>query len=209
MARWFFHVGGAAGTVAKTISAYDMAVSDGLYGPTEHYVSRQRLTAMLEHEYAELTARLGAARGERTAFFAFADTVATRSYRHPGGGRGWLGMRFQARPGAPPSEVLIHANLFDGSAVGQQEALGVLGVNLIHGAYFHHRAPEALIGALLDEVGRGRVEIDMIRFAGPAFGGVDNRLMSLQLVEQELTDAAMFTAAPVWGGGGGGSPSNK
>ncbi len=105
VARWFFHVGGAAGTVAKTISAYDMAVSDGLYGPTEHYVSRQRLTAMLEHEYAELTARLGAARGERTAFFAFADTVATRSYRHPGGGRGWLGVRFQARPGAPPSEV--------------------------------------------------------------------------------------------------------
>ena len=195
VARWFFHVGGAAGTVAKTISAYDMAVSDGLYGPTEHYVSRQRLTAMLEHEYAELIARLGAARGERTAFFAFADTVATRSYRHPGGGRGWLGVRFQARPGAPPSEVLIHANLFDGSAVGQQEALGVLGVNLIHGAYFHHREPEALIGALLDEVGRARVEIDMIRFAGPAFGGVDNRLMSLQLVEQRLTDAAMFTAA--------------
>lgn len=148
---------------------------------------------MLEHEYAELIARLGTARGERTAFFAFADTVATRSYRHPGGGRGWLGMRFQARPGAPPSEVLIHANLFDGSAVGQQEALGVLGVNLIHGAYFHHREPETLIGALLDEVGRARVEIDMIRFAGPAFAGVDNRLMSLQLVEQKLTDAAMFT----------------
>ncbi len=121
--------------------------------------------------------------------------MATRSYRHPGGGRGWLGVRFQARPGAPPSEVLIHANLFDGSAVGQQEALGVLGVNLIHGAYFHHREPEALIGALLDEVGRARVEIDMIRFAGPAFAGVDNRVMSLQLVEQKLTDAAMFTAA--------------
>ncbi len=195
VARWFFHVGGAAGTVAKTISAYDMAVSDGFYGPAEHYVSRQRLTAMLDHEYAELLARLGSARGERTAFFAFADTVATQSYQHPGKGHGWLGVRFEAAPREEPSEVLIHASLFDSTAVLQQEALGILGVNVIHGAYFHHRKPLALIGSLLDDLTRTRVEIDMIRVAGPAFAGVDNRLMSLQLVEQRLTDAAMFTAA--------------
>lgn len=195
VARWFFHVGGAAGTVAKTISAYDMAVSDGLYGQAAHYVSRQRLTAMLEHEYTELVARLSASRGARTAFFAFADTVATSSYRHPGPGRGWLGIRFQARPGEGPSELMVHAQLFDTSAVGQQEALGILGVNLIHGAYFHHAEPAALIGALLDDLSSLRAEIDMIRFSGPAFAGVDNRLMSLQLVEQKLTPAAMFTAA--------------
>ena len=195
VARWFFHVGRAAGTVAKTISAYDMAVSDGLYGPADRYVSRQRLTAMLEHEYAELLARLGAARGGETAFFAFADTVATTGYRRHGKGRGWLGVRFQAVPGQAPSDLLLHAALFDASATQQQEALGILGVNLIHGACFHHADPAALVGSLLDELSRARVEIDMIHFAGPAFAGVDNRLMSLQLVEQELTDAAMFTAA--------------
>src|SRR5262249_24672344 len=125
-ARWFFQVGGAAGTIAKTISAYDMAVSDGLYGSAAHYVSRQRLSAMLEHEYAELVARLGAARGERTGFFAFADTVATASYRHPGSGRGWLGIRFQSAPGAPPSELVVHATL-------------------LHPTPFPHQPPPALL----------------------------------------------------------------
>src|SRR5579864_282091 len=98
VARWFFSVGGAAGTVAKTISAYDMAVSDALYGPTQRYVSRQRLEAMLEHEFAGVLTLLGPGRGDAKRFFAFADTVATRNYRNPGNGRGWLGVRFQARP---------------------------------------------------------------------------------------------------------------
>jgi hypothetical protein len=195
VARWFFLVGGAAGTVAKSISAYDMAVSDAMYGPATRYVSRQRLQAMLEHEFAQLLERLGPAKGEATAFFAFADTVATRSYSHHEDGRGWVGVRFQTRPHEAPSDVIVHVNLKDTSATRQLEALGVLGVNLIHGAYFRHGEPEALIGSLMDELSRERIDVDMIKLEGPAFGGVDNRLMSLQLVEQGLTDAAMFTAA--------------
>jgi hypothetical protein len=195
VARWFFLVGGAAGTVAKSTSAYDMAVSDAIYGPTKRYVSRERLQAMLEHEFAQVLDRLGSARGDTTAFFAFADTVATRSYSHHEDGRGWAGIRFQARPREAPSDIIVHVNLKDTSATRQQEALGVLGVNLIHGAFFRHGDPAALIGSLMDELSRERIEVDMIKLAGPAFDGVDNRLMSLQLVEQGLTDAAMFTAA--------------
>jgi hypothetical protein len=138
VARWFFSVGGAAGTVAKTISAYDMAVSDSLYGPAKRYVSRQRLEAMLEQEFSELLDRLGPARGDSKRFFTFANTVATRSYGHPGNGRGWLGVRFQSRPHEQPSSIIIHAHLFESTAARQQEALGVLGVNLIHGAFMHH-----------------------------------------------------------------------
>ena len=195
VARWFFLVGGAAGTVAKSTSAYDMAVSDAIYGPTKRYVSRERLQAMLEHEFAQVLDRLGPARGDTTAFFAFADTVATRSYSHHEDGRGWAGVRFQTRPRETPSDIIVHVNLKDTSATRQQDALGVLGVNLIHGAFFSHGDPAALIGSLMDELSRERIEVDMIKLAGPAFGGVDNRLMSLQLVEQGLTDAAMFTAA--------------
>src|SRR6266704_5765975 len=195
VARWFFLVGGAAGTIAKSVSAYDMAVSDAMYGSAQRYVSRQRLQAMLEHEFSQLLERLGSAKGDGTAFFAFADTVATRSYTHQGDGRGWLGVRLQTRPREVPSDLIVHVNLKDTTATRQQEALGVLGVNLIHGAYYRHAEPDGLIGSLMDELSRERVDVDMIRFSGPAFDGVDNRLMSLQLVEQGLTDAAMFTAA--------------
>ena len=195
VARWFFRVGGAAGTVAKTISAYDMAVSDALYGSGERYVSRRRLEAMLEREFAELIQSLGAKRGEGTAFFAFANTVAARSHRNEADGRGWTGIRFQAQPREEPSEIIVHANLFDRTAVDQQEALGILGVNLVYGARFSVGDPPALIGLLMDELSRERIEVDLIKFSGPAFAAVDNRLMSLQLVEQGLTDGAMFTAA--------------
>ena len=195
VARWFFSVGGAAGTVAKTISAYDMAVSDALYGSTPRYVSRERLEAMLEHEFVELRHGLEPGRGDAKTFFAFADTVTTGSYRHPGPGRGWLGVRFQTRPHEEPSEVIVHAHLRDRTAVRQQEALGVLGVNLIHAAFYRRQDPADLIAGLLDELSRERVEIDMIKLSGPAFAGIDNRLMSLQLVERALTDAAMFTAS--------------
>ncbi|MGH7847836.1 MAG: TonB-dependent receptor [Candidatus Binatia bacterium] len=194
VARWFFYVGGAAGTVAKTISAYDMAVSDAVYGPAQQYVSRKRLEAMLDYEFGLLLERLGARRGDTTTFFAFADTVAIRSYHHPEKGRGWMGIRFQSQPREKPSEIIVHVHLFDSTAVRQQEALGVLGVNLIYAA-FYRRNPAALIGSLMDELSRERVELDMIKLSGPAFAGVDNRLMSLQLVEQNLTDAAMFTAS--------------
>ena len=195
VARWFFAVGGAAGTVAKSISAYDMAVSDSFYGPAQRYVSRQRLEAMLGSEFDQLVLRLGPARGGTTKFFAFADTVAARSHANPRNGRGWIGIRFQAHPLDGPSDVIVHVHLLDSTAVGQQEALGVLGVNLVHAAAFHHDEPAVLVGCLMDELSRQRIEIDMIKLSGPAFAAVDNRLMSLQLVEQNLTDAAMFTAA--------------
>ncbi len=194
VARWFFHVGGAAGTVAKTISAYDMGVSDALYGPTERYVSRQRLEAMLEHEFAQLVATIGSGRGDRTAFFAFADTVATRSHRHPSNGRGWVGIRFQPEPRQDSSEIIVHAHLVDSSGAREQEALGSLGVNLVYGAFHHYREPVALIRSLMDDLSRERVEVDMIKLSGPAFAGLDHRLVTLDLVEQGLTDAAMFTA---------------
>lgn len=195
VARWFFRVGGAAGTVAKSLSAYDMEMSDAIYGRAPRYVSRQRLQAMLEHEFGQLRDRLDGSRGATTAFFAFADTVATRSYTQQEDGRGWIGVRFQHRPREAPSDILVHARLRDVTAMHQQEALGVLGVNLIYGAYHRHAAPATLIASLMDELSRGRVEVDMIKFSGPAFADVDNRLMSLQLVEQELTETAMFTAA--------------
>jgi hypothetical protein len=194
VARWFFSVGGAAGTVAKTISAYDMAVSDSLYGPAKRYVSRQRLEAMLEQEFSLLLDRLGPTRGDSKRFFAFANTVATRSYGHPGNGRGWLGVQFQSRPQEEPSNIIIHAHLLESTAARQQEALGVLGVNLIHGALMHHGSTVDLIDSLMEDLSRERIEVDMMKLAGPAFAGVDNRLLSLQLVERGLTDAAMFIA---------------
>jgi len=190
VARWFFRVGGAAGTVAKTISAYDMSVSDAIYGPTERYVSRGRLKAMLDYEYDLLLERLDAKRGGGTAFFTFADTVTTRRE----GGHGWLGIKFQDQPGADPSEIYIHLRMLDKESYRQQEALGVIGVNLIFGSFYSHREPDALIRSLLNSLTWERVEVDMIRFAGPAFAGVDNRLMALELVKGDLTEAAMFTA---------------
>lgn len=194
VARWFFRVGGAAGTVAKTISAYDMAVSDAIYGPADRYVSRQRLQAMLQYEYDLLLQRLDAKRGADTAFFVFADTVATHSFSRQEEGHGWLGIRFQTAPRQPPSEIVLHVRMLEKENFRQQEALGIMGVNLIHGAFYLHRDPEALIGALLDNLTWERVEVDMIRFHGPAFAQVDNRLMALLLVKQGLTEAAMFTA---------------
>ncbi len=190
--RWFFHVGGAAGTVAKTISAYDMAVSDAIYGPAGRYVSRQRLVAMLDHEWTLLLERLDAKRAERTRCFVFADTVATKSHTRQEDGHGWLGIRFQTEPRGPASEIIIHARMWDMENVRQQEALGILGVNLIYGAFYSAEAPEALIGSLMDQLTRDRMEVDMLKLSGPAFPGVDNRLMSLQLVQQRLTNAAMF-----------------
>src|SRR6266850_4718842 len=184
VARWFFRAGGAAGTVAKTMSAYDMAVSDAIYGPTDRYVSRQRLRAMLDYEYELLLERLKEKRGAKTAFFVFATTVATKR----DGGNGWLGIRFQAEPGAEASEILIHVRMLDKENVRQQEALGIIGVNLLHGTFYHHDEPQALIRSLLDSLTWERVEVDMVRFSGPAFAGLDNRLMALHLVKEGLTE---------------------
>jgi len=195
VARWFFHAGKAASTIALTVSAYDMAISDGIYGQTQHYVSRQRLEAMLDHEFKRLVERLDQTRGERTAFFAFADTSATQAHPQRPAGHSWLGVRFQTEPRGEPSQIILHVEMLDPVTVSQQEALGLVGVNLIYGAFYSADDPTHLIASLMDDLSRRRVEIDMIKFSGPAFAQVDNRLMSLQLVEQGLTDAAMFTAA--------------
>src|SRR5258708_3968101 len=194
VARWFFHVGGAAVTVGKTISAYDMGVSDAMYGPSERYVSRKRLASMLDYEFNLLLERLNANRGDKCNFFAFANTVATHSFTRHEEGHGWLGIRFQTECRGAPSEIIIHTRLLDRENVREQEALGMIGVNLIYGAFNYYKQPEILIKSLMDELTRDRIELDMIRFSGPAFAGLDNRLMSLQLVQQGLTDAAMFTA---------------
>src|SRR6266704_4060171 len=193
VARRFFRVGGAAGTVAKTMSAYDMTFSDAIYGPADRYVSRVRLQTMLDHEYNLLIERLDAKFGAEKTFFVFADTVAARSFKQRSESHGWLGMRFQSEPRAQPSQIIIHVRLLDQTNVEQQEALGVIGVNLLYGA-FYHRRPEKLISSLHENLPSGRIEVDMIKFSGPVFQSVDNRLMSLQLVSQGLTDAVMFKA---------------
>lgn len=194
VARWFFQVGGAAGTVAKTISAYDMAISDAIYGPSDRYVSRQRLRAMLTYEYDLLRERLDPKRGANTAFFSFANTVAAHSYTHQRVGSGWMGIRFQHAPRAEPSEIIMHVNLLDAENVREQQAIGILGVNLVYGAFYQHEDPPLLIASLMDDLVRERVEIDMIRFSGPCFAGVENRLMSLQLVQQGFAEVALFGA---------------
>jgi hypothetical protein len=194
VARWFFHVGGAAGTVAESLSAYDKEVSDARYGQSGRYVSRERLGAMLLHEYDRLVTKLAGSRGDRSAFFVFADTLATRSYSRREEGEGWLGVRFQSEPGAEPSAVVLHVHLLDRVPSREQEAIGILGVNLLHGAFYQHVDPAALISSLMDDLSPERIEIDVIGFSGPAFAGLDERLMSLQLVEQGFTEAAMFSA---------------
>src|SRR5947207_7373049 len=193
VARRFFRIGGAAGTVAKTMSAYDMTFSDAIYGPANRYVSRVRLQTMLDHEYDLLIERLDAKFGAEKTFFVFADTVAARSFKQRSESHGWLGMRFQSEPRSQPSQIIIHVRLLDQTNVEQQEALGVIGVNLLYGA-FYHRQPEKLISSLHENLGSGRIEVDMIKFSGPVFQSVDNRLMSLQLVSQGLTNAVMFKA---------------
>jgi hypothetical protein len=196
VARWFFRVGGAAGTIAKTMSAYDMTISDAIYGAAERYVTRQRLHSMLDHEYQLLEERLKEKRGGTTKFFVFADTVKARGYKQVAAeeSHGWLGVRFQIEPLAPPSEIIIHVRMLDAENVPQQEALGVIGVNLIYAALYLHHDQRTFIHSLMDNLAKDRVEVDMIKFSGPAFQKVDNRLMTLELVQQGLANAAMFTA---------------
>ena len=193
VARRFFHVGGASGTIAKTMSAYDMTFSDAIYGPTDRYVSRRRLQTMLDREYDLLIERLERKLGGEKTFFVFADTVAARNFKEHNESHGWLGVRFQNQPSGEPSQIIIHVRMLDEANVDQQEALGVIGVNLLHGAFYQPQ-PERLISSLQENLAAGRIQVDLIKFSGPAFAAIDNRLMSLQLVSQGLTDAVMFTA---------------
>ena len=199
-ARYFFRAGGAAGTVAKTMSAYDMTFSDAIYGraPGGRYVSRARLGRMLDHEFSLLIERLEGRRESETTFFAYAATVAAQGFKHRQECHGWLGVRLQLVPGGPPNDIVLHVRMLDQDARAQQEALGVLGVNLIYGAFHHAGSPEKLIESLADDLSGGasagsdRIEIDMIEFSGPAFAGCENRLLNLHLIRSWLTRAIMF-----------------
>lgn len=194
VSRWFFRVGGAAGTIAKAMSAYDMTFSDAIYGTCDRYVSRQRLDTMLNHEFGLLVERLNTKRGANTRFFAYADTCATRSFTRKQDGDAWLGIRFQTKPQTDPSNIVVHCRLRDEEAVLQQEALGILGVNLVHAAHHLHQGVQQLLLALMDGLSKKRLEIDMVEFSGPAFDRVDNRLVALMIVENGLCDSAMFLA---------------
>src|SRR4051794_5031383 len=194
VARWFFRAGGAAGTVAKSMSAYDMAVSDAIYGKSDRYVSMGRLQAMLDREFQLNIHRLGAERGDETAFCAFADTVVARSFRGGNECHGWMGVKFQSHPRDEPSQIVVHVRMLDNEAQQQQEALGVVGVNLLHAAFFQHHEPERIVESLLDQLTTGRIEIDMIQMSGIEFRSVDNRVLALKLVQLGLSGVAMFGA---------------
>ncbi len=192
VARWFFKVGGAAGSISKSMSAYDMAVSDAIYGRCKRYVSRERLQNMLDHEHRLNLERLRLSRGDSTAFFAFADTVAALNYEGTNECHGWMGVKFQTHPRDDDSQIIIHVRMLDHENGLQQEVLGIVGVNLLYGAFFLHHKPELLLESLLDNLTTERVEIDMIEFSGIEFRHVDNRVMSLRLVQLGLSSAAMF-----------------
>src|SRR5688572_6452482 len=195
-AAWFFKVGGASGTIAKTISAYDMTMSDAIYGASPRYVSRERLTAMLAHEYGILTERLGPKRGATTTFFAYCNTVRARAYSDKGGAdcHGWLGIRLQTKPLGEPNDILLHVRMMDDTNLEQQRSLGIVGVNLIYAALYYRDDLKLFIESLTDDLRHGGMEVDMIKFSGPDFAAIDNREVALQLVESDLTDAAFFTA---------------
>lgn len=193
VARHFFRVGGAAGTIAKTISAYDMTFSDSIYGRVGRYVSKERLGSMLDHEYLLLLERLASKRGADTDFFVFANTVAARSFQGTNESHGWLGVRFQSEPLSQPNNIIIHVRMKDKDNLLQQQALGIIGVNLLYGALYLRNEPDRFIASLLDELSVDRIEVDMIEFSGPDMAQIDNRLMSLKLLQHGLTEAIMFS----------------
>jgi hypothetical protein len=192
VARWFLTAGAASGTVAQTISAYDKAVSDDTYGAGTRYVSRERLLAMLDHEYKLLVERLNEERGARSRFFAFADTVATRNFKGDNDQHGWVGLRFQHEIVAQPSDILLHVNLIDPTAHQQQEALGVLGVNLLWSVFNARQSAETFLTALWDGLGIERMEVDVVHLSGPAFEGQDPRAWNLQLLRRQMAVGIVF-----------------
>lgn len=190
----FFKAGASSGTIAKTMSAYDMTFSDAIYGVQQvrRYVSENRLISMLDHEYGLLIERLAEQRGDTTTFFAFSDTVSALNYQKTNEGHGWMGVRFQLEPNGPFNDVVLHVKLLDNDNNMQQQAVGVLGVNLMFACFYYHENPPVFLLSLMDDLSKDRLQIDMIRFEGPNFAKVDNRLMSLHLVKYGFSDAAVF-----------------
>ncbi|MDH3389914.1 MAG: TonB-dependent receptor [Gammaproteobacteria bacterium] len=194
VARQFFKAGAAAGTIAKTMSAYDMIFSDAIYGVQEdkRYVSRSRVQAMLEKEFDLVVTRVGESRSVASRYFSYAATVAAKSYQDDNECHAWCGIRIQMYPRAEPSDIVIHVRMRDGNADSQHQALGILGVNLIYAAYYYFENPKTIIDSLTDNLEQGRIEIDSIEFYGPYFEEVDNRTINLHLIRSWKTHAIMF-----------------
>jgi hypothetical protein len=189
--RWFLVVGGASGTVAKSISAYDKEVSDDLYGSGARYVSGERLQAMLDSEWAQLINQLNKSRGASTRFFSFVDTISARNYAGTNEPHGWVGLRFQLQPGGEPNDILLHVNLRDPSNPLQQEAVGILGVNLIYAVFFQLQQKESFFEGVAQDLDK-RIEIDYVEVRGAAFEGWDQRAILAHLVCAGLAEAVYF-----------------
>lgn len=194
VARNFFTAGAASGTVAKTMSAYDMTFSDVIYGAetSGRYVSESRLLKMIGHEFSLLTERLIGEKYEERTFFAFADTVTTLNYNKSNDPHGWIGIRFQTEPGGAPNEIFFHVRLLDTDAALQQNVLGIIGVNLVYAAFYFNQDPKTMIESLADNLTVGSVEIDLISVNGPVFKDVNNILLNLYLIVKDFSDAAIF-----------------
>ena len=192
--RHFFRTGGSSGTIAKAMSAYDKDFSDSIYGieADGRYVTESRLKKMLAHEVNLIEARLNREKHPNKMFFSYANTVATIDFAKQFKGHGWVGIRYQLDPEQDYNEIIIHIRFKEMDARLQQETLGVLGVNLIYGAFYKYNDPKKLLRYLYDHLDKDQLEIDTINFSGPLFSEVDNRLMSLQLVKNGMTDAVMF-----------------
>ncbi|MGB0427809.1 MAG: TonB-dependent receptor, partial [Flavobacteriales bacterium] len=192
--RHFFRAGAASGTIAKAMSAYDKDFSDAIYGKEEsgRYVCESRLKKMISHEYGLISTRLELEKHPNKRFFAFANNIATINYSKTIKGHGWMGLRFQIKPNMPPNDIIIHFNLHELEAKLQQETVGILGLNLIYACMYLYNKPKALISSLYDNLHRDRVEMNMIQMNGPDFEHVDNRLLSLFLLKNGMTDAVIF-----------------
>ena len=189
--RWFLVVGAASGTVAKSISAYDKEVSDDLYGSGARYVSKERLKAMLENEWTQIVNQLSKSRGSKTRFFSFVDTISARNYAGTNESHGWVGLRFQLQPGGQPNDVVLHINMLDPSNPLQQEAIGILGVNLIYAVFYQLQTKECFFESVAQDVEK-RIEIDYVELRGTAFEGWDQRAILAHLVRAGLAEAVCF-----------------
>jgi hypothetical protein len=194
VARWFLVVGGASGTVAKSISAYDKEVSDDLYGSGARYVSKERLQAMLESEWTQLVKQLSQSRGSNTRFFSFVDTISARNYAGTNEPHGWVGLRFQSQPGGQPNQIVLHINMRDRSNPLEQEAIGILGVNLVYAVFYQLETRDSFLENIAQEIEK-RIEIDYVEVSGAAFEGWDQREMLAQLVRAGLAEAVCFLSS--------------
>jgi len=194
VARHFFLAGAAAGTVAKTISAYDMQFSDAIYGVQDggRYVSMSRVQAMLQKEYDLVLNRVSETRSKASRFFSYAATVSAKSYNRDNECHAWCGVRVQTYPGANPTDIIVHVRMRDNTAEQQQETLGILGVNLIYAAYYYFEDAEKIIDSLTDNLGIDQIEVDSIHFEGPYFEDIDNQAINLHLIRSWKTRAIIY-----------------